>query len=1004
MKRLVLLLLCLFVTPITTASARRIVRPQPMPPRPPVLIVQVDGKAKPLKVSAVKVDVKIHGHLAETRMTTTFYNPHRRALEGDLYFPLPQGATVSGYALDIKGVMVDGVVVTKKRARQVFESEVRRGIDPGIVEWTKGNNFKTRVFPIPARGTRTVMVRYVSDLVTQRGQSLYQLPLAFKKKLPSFHLRVEAVKVPSRPLIVQGGPRHFKFKSWRESFLAETTRKNIRMNKNLLIAVPNLEKRPIQVERGPDGVNVFTIRDTSPMGAASPQVAQLPKRVTVIWDASRSRDDASRATERKLLARYLTTLAKTRAQVKLHFFRDRLAAGQTYTMPGQRSQLLSAIDKVAYDGGTQIGSIGEALRDLSAEQVLLFTDGISNFGRENPGKLGAPIVVVNASTSANHAFLRYLALKSSGVYLNLATRDLQAALKQIQYKPLSFIKATVVDGKASEVYPRLPEPVSGPFAIAGQLDSPRATIRLDYGIGGKVTHSRTFQVSADGAGKGDLLKRYWAQKKLADLLVFPKRNAEKIVALGKTYGVVTPGTSLIVLESLEQYVRHGIRPPAMLKEMRVAWQKAMAQRDADARKTKVSKLDRLLKLWSKRVMWWNKTFKYPKNFRYFGGSSKKSRLGSVRTRSRSPRPRVVVRPPSRRVVVRPRPTPRPTARGGDGFADRGGAADQKKDKKPGARRRQVAAKIALKPWNPNTPYLKVLRAAPKERVFAVYLAQRKTHGASPAFFLDVANFYLKRQEAALAIQVLSNIAELELENPALVRVLAQRLLQLERYDLSIGLLRTAKRLRPEEPQSFRDLGLALERRGDQALKAGKKQAAKRDYIEAMTLLAKVAMNRWARFREIELMALTELNTILPKARRLGYQENPVDKRLLKTLDMDVRIVMSWDADLTDMDLHVVEPSNEKAYYAHNRTTIGGAVSRDFTRGYGPEVYLLRRAMKGKYTIKTKYYGSRAAKLLGAVTLTVDIYTNYGRANQKRKSLTFRLTKRKEMFIVGQIAL
>ena len=82
----------------------------------------------------------------------TFANPTDRVMEGDLYFPLPQGSTVSGYALDIEGKMVDGVAVEKHKGRQVFEQIVRQGIDPGLIEWTKGNNFKTRVFPIPAKG------------------------------------------------------------------------------------------------------------------------------------------------------------------------------------------------------------------------------------------------------------------------------------------------------------------------------------------------------------------------------------------------------------------------------------------------------------------------------------------------------------------------------------------------------------------------------------------------------------------------------------------------------------------------------------------------------------------------------------------------------------------------------------------------------------------------------------------------------------------------------------
>ena len=53
-------------------------------------------------------------------------------------------------------------------------------------------------------------------------------------------------------------------------------------------------------------------------------------------------------------------------------------------------------------------------------------------------------------------------------------------------------------------------------------------------------------------------------------------------------------------------------------------------------------------------------------------------------------------------------------------------------------------------------------------------------------------------------------------------------------------------------------------------------------------------------------------------------------RKLKEAGADVRIVMTWDADNTDMDLHVVEPTGEIAYYSNKNTAIGGLVSRDFT--------------------------------------------------------------------------
>ena len=149
---------------------------------PPALMVKTNGVSTPLGLAALRTEVRIFGSVAETTTTMTFTNPTARVLEGDLYFPLPEGATISGYALDINGVMIDGVAVEKHEARQVYEAVVRQGIDPGLVQWTAGNNFQTRVFPIPPSGTRTVRVQYVTELTGGREAPAYHLPLKFKRQ------------------------------------------------------------------------------------------------------------------------------------------------------------------------------------------------------------------------------------------------------------------------------------------------------------------------------------------------------------------------------------------------------------------------------------------------------------------------------------------------------------------------------------------------------------------------------------------------------------------------------------------------------------------------------------------------------------------------------------------------------------------------------------------------------------------------------------------------------
>ena len=92
---------------------------------------------------------------------------------------------------------------------------------------------------------------------------------------------------------------------------------------------------------------------------------------------------------------------------------------------------------------------------------------------------------------------------------------------------------------------------------------------------------------------------------------------------------------------------------------------------------------------------------------------------------------------------------------------------------------------------------------------------------------------------------------------------------------------------------------------------------------------------------------------------------------------------------------------KEAMFSHNRTTIGGLVSRDFTQGYGPEEYCLRKAMRGTYKIEANYYGSQAVQLMGPVTVQAEVITHFGRPDEKRKSLTLRLREQKETVLIAE---
>lgn len=1010
----------------------------------PALMVQSKGKSVPLRTSRVDVQVRILGYVAQTSMTLTFRNDLDRPLAGELYFPLPQGAVVSGYALDINKRLVDAVAVEKDRGRQVLETEMRKGVDPGLVEWTRGNNFRTRVFPIPARGTRTVRVDYVSELPPGKGSTSWGLPLNFREKVDEFRLRVEVVRGPQQPVVARGGPDGLAFEKWQDGYAAEKTLKNAALAQDLVIDLPETDLPPVLVEKDELGDVYFVVNDFPAVPPAEP--GPRPGNTTVFWDASGSRGQGPRKREIELLKRFL---AGADTRVELVVFRDAAEPARRFEVRGgDTKELSAALENVIYDGGTQLGCISPR-PGAAPDLYLLFSDGLSTIGREEVENLAAPLIAVSADTSADHALLASLAGRTGGQYLNLGRLDERAALELMGKPVFSFLSATI-DGKSVAAddlaYPSQPQAVQGRFTLAGRLaDASRpAKLVLSYGTAGKVTQQSTLEVSPGRAVAGSMLRRLWGQKKVEQLMARPEANESQIAAVGKQFGLVTPRTSLIVLESLEQYLEHEIAPPKTLPEMRNAYLAEMDARTARKKKEDQSKLDRVLAMWNERVKWWQSEFKYPKDFRY--KESQKDEQAAVASPPAGRPPTInaprtgAAAPEPARPMAPPPPAPAAAPREGNGRglfdedrADRGGVPAERSVApsqlaggqggggpafalKGDDSSRVAQPGVMVKAWDPKTPYLEAIKRAEPARRYEAYLAQRKAFAASPAFFLDCGDYFLQQGDAATGLRVLSNLAELELENAALIRVLAYRLAQAGQLDLAAGLFEEALKMRPEEPQSYRDLALVLARRGleradrnvrrrsEEEAQADAK-AARGDLQRAMDLLAKVVMGKWDRFEEIEVIALMELNRVLAVAERAlpGQAPRPMlDERLIKLLDCDVRIVLTWDADMTDMDLHVVEPTGERAFYSHNRTTIGGLVSKDFTDGYGPEEYLLRKAMPGMYKVEINYFGSRAATIQGPVTVQAEVITHFGRPNEKRRSLTLRLTEKKETFELGQI--
>ena len=121
-------------------------------------------------------------------------------------------------------------------------------------------------------------------------------------------------------------------------------------------------------------------------------------------------------------------------------------------------------------------------------------------------------------------------------------------------------------------------------------------------------------------------------------------------------------------------------------------------------------------------------------------------------------------------------------------------------------------------------------------------------------------------------------------------------------------------------------------------------------------------------------------------------------RLLRCAPSTPAGYQGWDTDHTDVDLHVKEPTGEEVYYSHSSSeTTGAHVSRDFTDGYGPEVYTLPRAPKGQYAIDAKYYASHQDSTgTGSTSAIIWSVKKLGRFDEEVVQFSsVRLTKHKQ---------
>lgn len=929
---------------------------------PEVLIKGSGETLSPLRLSELSIHIRTQGNLAQTTMELTYYNDTDRLLEGDFYFPLSSGARISRFALDVNGKMREGVVVPKDKGRQVFESVVRRRIDPGLLEWSKGDNFKARIYPIPAKGYKRVLIAFDQELDFRNGSFYYYLPLDFQDKLERFSVQVISENLSTPVASEQNEMHNFEFQRKTQGWFFESALKNVKANDSIGFQVPvQTAKEADMISYGQDfdGADYFS-------AFVKPDVVHQNRKVSkvsIIYDASGSLENRDRIKELDLIKGFL----KQNPDVSVDFYtlRNKLEKDQTTYTRSNFDSLIMKITEIEPDGATALGQID--FNALTGDLVLLFSDGLNNYGPQTVPGSKTPVITISTGSKVDSSYLNSLALKSGGLWVDLGKTSLEQGLAILKQEPFLFLKAEYNSDEAGEIFPSIPTPVDNFITVSGKIYKKEAKITLLFGTKKGVTFRKTIVLKKDVKADLNLMTaRFWAAQKVKELELDPVVNAKEILATGQEFNIVTRETSLIVLDRVEDYAVNRIAPP---DELRDEYNRLVREADRTEKMKLKNRLEFVKDAWENYQSWWERNFPqdnrpvYKSNKKAMrNGDSEGASLGQTRTED---------------VMEERSPSPSISADDISAKSDKDGASEKSKRDQSG---------IELSPWDPNTPYLNALKKFSDSELYEKYLSLKKDYQKNSAFYLDCAQLFKERKMESLAVRILSNLEEMELENHQLLRILAYRLMQWGYAEDAVFVFEQVLEMRPEEPQSYRDLGLALERAGD--------------YENALINLYEVVRKDWdSRFPDIEITALQEINEIIafhPEAKH-----HFIDPEFIRNMPLDIRAVLTWDADNTDMDLWMTDPNEEKCYYGNPLNYNGGRMSRDFTGGYGPETYTIKQAKNGEYVIEINYYGSHQQVLAGETTVQVQLFLNYGKKTQILKEVTVRLKDNKDVVEIGR---
>jgi Ca-activated chloride channel family protein len=536
-------------------------------------------------------DIIIRNGIAQTTLNQTFYNNSQARLEGWFIFPVPAGSGIKDFMMDVNGNMTRAELMDAGKAKEIYESIVRKQQDPALLEYVGADLFRIRIFPIEPRTEKKTRITFTQTLPKMGDLWEYTLPVSGQgkstKKLQKINIRVSAeassaIKTLYSPTFKMNTDRINANKAVLQFSASDFTPDN---DFRLYVSAAD-DKLGISLlahkEAGEDG---FFFMDLNP-GYLDETADNYPKDITFILDVSGSMSGEKIKQAKNALIFCLDKLNPSDYFEIIRFSTEAeaLFGKRVPNTPGNNAKAKQYIKNLQEAGGT---NIDEAFELAFAEKenadrphiVLFLTDGKPTIGETQPDLLtdkilkktgsGTRIFSVGIGHDLHTKLLEKISNESKGYCTYVAPEeDLELKISDI-YKKLSRpvltdIKVKVEGGtRVSQIYPReIPDLFAGSsVTLFGKFDKPGPIKITVTGKVKGVPFSFTRNAVIPDGNKHDFIPTLWATRKIGRMLEEIRLRGEneelknEIVALSRKYGIITPYTSYLILEDEEQLVR-----------------------------------------------------------------------------------------------------------------------------------------------------------------------------------------------------------------------------------------------------------------------------------------------------------------------------------------------------------------------------------------------------------------------------------------------------------------